>query len=83
MEEREQDGEPVGGDGLQHDAAALDVMEQVAVREHRALGPAGRAGGVDDHSHVGFCALGKRRMAGFRSEVCGCRIQFLQLLDAE
>ena len=32
--------------------AALDVVEQVAVRKHRALGAAGRAGGVDDDGEI-------------------------------
>ena len=61
----QQHGEPVGGNGLQHDPAALDVVEQVAVREHRALGPAGRAGGVNDHRQVGLGTLGKRRTCDF------------------
>ena len=62
VEQRQQDGEPVGLDGLQHDAAALDVVEQVAVRKHRALGPAGGAGGVDDHGQVGLGRLRGRRL---------------------
>jgi hypothetical protein len=60
VEEREQDGEPVGGDSLQHQAAALDVMEQVAVRKHRALRPASRAGGVNDDGQVGLGRRGER-----------------------
>ena len=54
VEQRQQHGKAVGGHGLQHDPAALDVVEQVAVREHRALGPARGAGGVNDHRQVGF-----------------------------
>ena len=48
VKHRQQHRHPVRFDGLQHDPAALDVVQQVAVRQHRAFRPAGRAGGVDD-----------------------------------
>ena len=73
VKQGQQHGKPVGGDGLQDDATALDVVEQVPVRKHRALGPARRARSVDDHRQVCFGALGHRQV------LTGLGLEFLPI----
>jgi hypothetical protein len=48
----QQDREAIVVHGAEHDAAALDVVEEIAMGEHRALGPARGAAGVDDDGKV-------------------------------
>src|ERR1017187_651314 len=58
-------------------------MEQVPVRKHRALGPARRAGGIDDHREVGLRAFGKGWALDFGHWALDPRFLSLQLLDSE
>jgi hypothetical protein len=48
VKKRQNDGVTIRFEGVEDDAAAGDVVQEVAVREHRALGTTGGAGGVDD-----------------------------------
>src|ERR1039458_6647773 len=53
------------------------------MRKHRALWPARRAGGIDDHREVGLCALGGGWILEIRLCVAASRLKSLQLLDSE
>ena len=68
MEHRQQHDKAVVIQRRQHHAAALDIVQQIAVRQHRALGPPGRAGRVDDHRQVrGVDARRRERAAHARA----------------
>ena len=67
VEHGQEHGEAVFPDGFQGHAAAFQVGQQIGVGQHRALGMAGRAGGVDDDGQLGLriadCGL---RIGGLR-----------------
>ena len=72
----QQNNEAVVRHGRKHDAAALDVVKQIAVRQHRAFGFARCAGGVNDDGQV--------RLGTSRSAECGIRsAEFRKILDAQ
>jgi len=56
VKHRQNHGETIVRHGFQHDAAAIDVVEQIAVRKHRALWFARRAGSVNDDGQILFGA---------------------------
>ena len=52
MEQRQHHRQAITLDRCEDNFATADVVQQIAVREHRALGPAGGAGRVDDNGEV-------------------------------
>ena len=69
VKQRQDHGEGIFLDHCQYEAAALDVVQQVAVRKHRALRFARRAGRVNDDGQVGSLR------SDLRFAICDLRFQ--------
>ena len=64
VKHRQQHRDPIRAHRLQHLPTTLDVMKEISVREHDALGASGRAGSVDQNGQVTFPRF-LRDLAGF------------------
>ena len=79
VEQGQQHHKTVQLDRLQHDPAALDIVQQVAVREHCALGTPGCPGGVNEDRQISSLGIGPvgRRVNLAVAVPGGKRAQFL------
>jgi hypothetical protein len=64
VKKRENDGVAVGFEGVEDDATTGDIVEEVGVGEHRTLGTARGAGGIDDDGQIRFQTRGWRMEGG-------------------
>ena len=79
MEHGKQHGHAIPVDAAQHQAAAFDIVQKVAVGKHGAFRPPRGAGGVNNHRQVALIPL--RRVGGFFSKRTVVQLLDLQALQ--